>query len=243
MLKNPLLSSSSRKIDRRLFLKTLGLAGIAFTAPPALAGPINPLKFSKETYLMRKTKPLMGTFVTITLLDPSKDKMEEGASEAFDEMERLTAVMSRFADTSFVSELNRTGVLKETCPELTEVLNASRYYYLLTRGAFDITVQPVLDIYADSHKSGQTPDSRKLHQTLGLIGTENILFGSREIRFKNDGMGITLDGIAKGYIVDKGIERLKKKGFRHALINAGGDIRAIGGKGEETPWTVAIRDH
>ena len=242
MLKNPLLFSPRRKIDRRLFLKTLGLAGMAFTAHPVLAGPLSPVKFSKESYLIRRTKPLMGTFVTITLLDPSREKMEEGMGEAFDEMERLTAVMNRFIDTSFVSELNRTGMLKETFPELTEVLNASRYYYSLTHGAFEITDKPVLDIYADSQNRGKSPDSGKLHEALRLIGTENILFGSKEIRFKNDGMGITLDGIAKGYIVDKGVEHLKKKGLKHALINAGGDIRAIGGKGEKTPWTVAIRD-
>jgi thiamine biosynthesis lipoprotein len=55
-------------------------------------------------------------------------------------------------------------------------------------------------------------------------------------------MGITLDGIAKGYIIDCGARILEREGIKHALINAGGDIRAIGGKGSKTPWRVAIQN-
>jgi thiamine biosynthesis lipoprotein len=55
-------------------------------------------------------------------------------------------------------------------------------------------------------------------------------------------MGITLAGVAKGYAVDKAIEALCRSNIRHALVNAGGDIRVIGGKGENIPWKVAIRD-
>ena len=51
-------------------------------------------------------------------------------------------------------------------------------------------------------------------------------------------MGITLDGIAKGYIVDKTAELIKNMGIKYALINAGGDIRVIGNK----YFKIAIRD-
>jgi thiamine biosynthesis lipoprotein len=48
--------------------------------------------------------------------------------------------------------------------------------------------------------------------------------------------------VAKGYAVDKAIEALKRGNIRHALVNAGGDIRVIGGKTETVPWRIAIRD-
>ncbi len=49
-----------------------------------------------------------------------------------------------------------------------------------------------------------------------------------------------LGGVAKGYAVDLAIERLKEFGIDNAIINAGGDLRAIGSKGGE-PWVVGIR--
>ena len=55
-------------------------------------------------------------------------------------------------------------------------------------------------------------------------------------------MGITLDGIAKGLIVDWAAEELTRRGIDHFLINAGGDIRVAGGKGDGAPWRIAIRD-
>ena len=55
-------------------------------------------------------------------------------------------------------------------------------------------------------------------------------------------MGVTLDGIAKGFIVDRVAESLGGQGLENYLINAGGDIRAAGTKEEKQPWTVAVQD-
>jgi thiamine biosynthesis lipoprotein len=55
-------------------------------------------------------------------------------------------------------------------------------------------------------------------------------------------MGITLDGIAKGYIVDAIARVLEMYGVKRYLINAGGDIRAAGKKEKKQPWTVAVKD-
>jgi thiamine biosynthesis lipoprotein len=55
-------------------------------------------------------------------------------------------------------------------------------------------------------------------------------------------MAITLDSIAKGYIVDRAMDVLKQHGIEHALINAGGDIALHGGKGVNKPWRIAIQD-
>ena len=57
-----------------------------------------------------------------------------------------------------------------------------------------------------------------------------------------EGMGITLDGIAKGYIVDRAGEVLAAKGIVNHLINAGGDILTNGVAAKGKPWTVAIQD-
>lgn len=242
-MKNNNLIPSNKKIDRRFFLKTLSLMGIGFTASPVLASPLSPIKFSKDLYMTKKTKVLMSTRVTITLFDTSKTRIEEGVEETFAEIKRLAAMMNRHTDNSPVAELNKTGFQKNISPEIQSVLGASLHYYSISSGAFEITVKPLIDIYQDSFiKENKPPDIKKIDEALKLIDTTNIYLDSKEIRFQKDGMGITLDGIAKGYIVDKGIEILQKKGVKHALINAGGDIRALGGKRDNTPWKIAIKD-
>jgi thiamine biosynthesis lipoprotein len=55
-------------------------------------------------------------------------------------------------------------------------------------------------------------------------------------------MGITLDGIAKGYVVDRASGVLTRRGVKDHLINAGGDIRVSGRREGGAPWRVAIRD-
>ncbi len=55
-------------------------------------------------------------------------------------------------------------------------------------------------------------------------------------------MAITLDGIAKGYIVDAIAGVLGRHKLDNYLINAGGDIRTSGTKEERRPWTVAVQN-
>lgn len=236
------MKTLDKRIDRRLFLKALGIMGIGLTANPVLANPLNTIKFSKDMYMVKKTKALMGTFVTITLLDPSKEKAEAGIEEAFHEITRVSEILNRYTDSP-VFELNRRGFLRDVSPEIRYVLDASLHYHSISHGAFDITVKPVMDIYQGSFiKNHKPPEKERLHEALKLIDSNNIHLDSQGVRFQRDDMGITFDGIAKGYVVDKGIEHLQKTGIKHALINAGGDIRAIGGKRDRTPWKIALRD-
>ena len=60
------------------------------------------------------------------------------------------------------------------------------------------------------------------------------------VRFEHAGMRIDLGGIGKGYAVDHGIAILKARGFKHAVVTAGGDTRIIGDH-MGRPWLVAIR--
>ena len=54
-------------------------------------------------------------------------------------------------------------------------------------------------------------------------------------------MGITLDGIGKGYIVDAGTAVLREHGFSNVLVEAGGDLMASGKKEAAQPWRVGVQ--
>lgn len=231
-------------ITRRSFLKISGMLGIGLAACPIGVSLAEAVKFDKQLYKVSKFRLSMGTLVSITTLNPSKNQAQEAIELAFEEIERLTKLMSRFDHDTPVAHLNHDGFLKEVPPELYFMMKESMRYHHISNGFFDITVKPILDIYTQCCQNSKEVSApmEKIHDLLDLVDANLISLNGKTIVFKKDGMGITLDGIAKGFIVDKAVEKLKKRGIQHALINAGGDIRTIGDKGNNRPWTIAIED-
>ena len=188
--------------------------------------------------------PAMGSFVAISALHESHDLAEEAIGHAFEEMERLIGVLDRFDGGSALSHLNDAGRIAGPPPELAEVVGRGLAHHRLSRGAFDITVKPVIDLYRDptTYEALAPPGPAQVRDALEAVGAEHLSVDTGGIRFDRSGMGITLDGIAKGYIVDGIAAALTTRGAERFLINAGGDIRASGTRGDRQPWTVAIRD-
>ena len=231
-------------MNRRDFLKITGLVGLSLVTCPTGASLAEAAKFDRKFYKVSRSRIAMGTIVSITVLDPSTDHAEEAIAVAFEEIERLTKLMSRFNGSTPVAELNRDGFLKGAPPEVSLVMKKSMYYHGISNGLFDITVKPLLDLFARSSEGAKRvlPREEEVTEVLELVDTGLISLDGETIAFRKDGMGITLDGIAKGFIVDKAVEKLIQRGIKHALLNAGGDIRAIGDKGNNRPWRVAIED-
>ena len=189
-----------------------------------------------------QTKEFMGTFVTITVYHEDKQQAEKAIEQTYAEIERLDHLLSNYKNTSEVSILNENKKLDSASNELIYILSKSLKYGDISKGAFDITVQPILDLYTHTFKDlNRSPTDEEIKETKKSIGYENIYIRNRYVEFTKPNMKITLGGIATGYIVDRAIEILKENGIKHALINAGGDIMAIGNKGNED-WQIALQN-
>ncbi|MEW5734446.1 MAG: FAD:protein FMN transferase [Thermodesulfobacteriota bacterium] len=229
-------------VNRRQFLKQTGLLSVAAAA--AAAAPLSEvLAFDRELTKVTRSTEAMSTYVTITVLAPSVAQADDAIEKAFAEMKRVTKLMDRFDSASPVSVLNRDGALSGLPEEVADVLARSNYFHTLSRGEFDITVKPVVDLYQQSFsKAGQPPSDRDLQKAMELVNGNGVLVNGRDARLAKPGMGVTLDGIAKGYIIDVGAATLRRQGIQHLLVDAGGDIRAIGGKEQGRGWTIAVRN-
>jgi thiamine biosynthesis lipoprotein len=231
-------------MDRRSFLKLSGLLGLGIASATALPAAAEAVSFNKKMMKVSKTRLAMGTFVSMTLMHPSKDQAEESMEAAFSEIDRLSRLLSRYDHASAVYDLNTQGHLKDLGPELTQVVASSLYYHQLTGGCFDVTVKPVVDLFQEKLGGEKKiwPTEAEIIELLGLVDSRKIELKEKSLSFRTPGMGITLDGIAKGFIVDCASEVLSSRGIRNHLINAGGDIRTRGSKEDGKPWTVAIQD-
>jgi len=196
-----------------------------------------------KLYKIEKTEELMGTFVTITIIDRDVKYGSYAIKEAFKEMRRIEAIMSIYNETSEVFRLNEQGYLENASNELLFVIKKSLYYSNISNGAFDITVQPLLDLYTDSFKNnGRPPTEEEIEIQKQLVNYENIIIENKTILFKKKGIKITLGGIAKGYAIDRAMLILEKNDIHNALVNAGGDLKAIGTKEHNKSWTVALQN-
>ena len=244
MEKKSELYQTRGNLSRRSFLKLSGLLSLGLASPSILPPAAEAVKFNRKMFKVSKTQLAMGTFVSMTLIHSSRDKAEEAMSEAFKEIDWLTRSMSRFDETTAVAQLNREGFLEDLPPEVTEVVSKALGYYRISHQHFDISVKPIVDLFQRKFTEGKftVPGEIELRQALDLVGADKIEVKGRTIWFKKPGMGITLDGIAKGYIVDRASKVLCRHQIKNHLINAGGDIRAMGSRSDNKAWTVAIQD-
>ncbi|MFW6146879.1 MAG: FAD:protein FMN transferase [Thermodesulfobacteriota bacterium] len=231
-------------ITRRGFLKLSGILGLGLAGLPAGASLAEAVRFNRQLYKVSISRPEMGTIVSMTLFNDSKDQAHEAVELAFKEIARLSKLMSRYDSDTPVFQLNREGLITEVPPELTFVVKKSLEYHKNSNGVFDITVKPLIDAFKDLAQgpNGLSGCEEKIRKLLPLVDARGIIMAGNSIGFRKAGMGITLDGIAKGYIVDKAMSVLQSNGVQNALINAGGDIRTIGTKGDHSPWRIAIED-
>ena len=225
-------------------MRLSGLVGLGVASAGILPLTAEAVKFNRKMHKVSRTRLAMGTFVSMTIIHSSRDQAEVAMGQAFEEIDRLTGLMNRFDDATAVGQLNRQGYLKEVPPEVAEVLDGALGLYRRSRGIFDISVKPMVDLFKENFDGQKItpPAASKLKQAFELVGSDKIEFDRRTVRFKIPGMGITLDGIAKGYIVDRASKILENHNIGNHLINAGGDIRMMGLRADKKPWTVAIED-
>ncbi|MBN1156114.1 FAD:protein FMN transferase [Candidatus Woesearchaeota archaeon] len=179
---------------------------------------------------------LMGTEVAITAY--CEFDCRDAINASFDEISRIEYMMSIYNPTSEVSVLNSNGYLRNPSRELLYLVRKSMQYSAISDGAFDITVQPLLDRWSTATNES-IPTREEISRIVAeRVGYQYIRIDEREIRFARRGMKITLGAIAKGYAIDRAVGLLKEKGVKTGMVNAGGDLYAFG----EKEWKVALQD-
>lgn len=218
------------------------LVGLGFEeAPPPTRTRLT--RLGRRSYRIDAERAAMGTRVVITALDRSPDRLEEAVGCAFEEMDRLIAIFTRYEAASPISRLNDDGRLKAPPPELVQVLDRSGRFHALTGGAFDVSVAPLVDLFSDrfADPAAAPPVDAEIAEARALVGAHQIEVSPAGVRLRRDGMRLTLDGIAKGYIVDGMADALESRRVSRYLIDGGGDIRTRGRRPDRRPWTVAVR--
>jgi thiamine biosynthesis lipoprotein len=188
-------------------------------------------------------RPMMGTEVSVYLWSDDPEAGRRALEEVFNEASRIDHLMSTYRDESEISKVNReaAGEPIVVSAELFDLIQRSLDISVLTRGAFDITYDSVGKHY--DFREHRRPDTATVEAERQLINYQLVKLDrvAGTVAFERAGVRINLGGIAKGYVVERGIDILRKQGIRNAIVTAGGDSRLLGDR-RGRPWMVGIRD-
>ena len=230
-------TSNSRSLTRRNFLRIVAISGSA-----GVALRLGLTRLNHNFHEISEMRVLMGTIVNLYLISDDYQKAKSAVQATFDRMADLESTLSRFRASSQLSMLNQTGQIADAHPDLIGVLRTAEYVSELSSGAFDVTVKPLIDLYQRyKNAGGGLPPGGIISDALPAVDYKQLVIEGSTITLSRDDMGITLDGIGKGYIVDAGIERLRNLGFVNVMVEAGGDLFGSGTKNEESSWKVGVR--
>ncbi len=191
-------------------------------------------------------KHLMGTIVDATIRHPDLEKGKRALYEAFREMERVESLLSSHQPGSETSKINQAAGSRpiHVSRETFDVVSRAKAYAGRFKGLFDISIGPLTSLWGFSNDAPVTlPDAAAITERHRLIDYRRIILNERDttIFLPERGMRLDLGGVAKGYAIDRGSAVLERKGVRHFLINAGGDVYAGGEKDVDTPWRLGVK--
>ncbi len=237
-MNHPAETPTARKINRRKLLQ-LAAGGGALGALAYLG-----LRPDSRVEALRLSQPMMGTIVNLVVVcEEDEDHCQQGINGCVARMQSLSQMMSTYVADSPLSQLNRSGILINSPPELVEVFRLARELSELSGGAFDPTVLPLVGLFKQVRETGILPDEQKVKEILQLVDYRYIVVKDNgTIEFSKPGVSVTLDAVAKGYIVDQGIGVLQQFNLNNAFIEAGGDLMVIGHRYDGKPWKIGIRN-
>ncbi|HET9931879.1 MAG TPA: FAD:protein FMN transferase, partial [Polyangiaceae bacterium] len=157
------------------------------------------------------------------------------------------AILSEWREDSEVGRINaRAGEWVEVGPETMAVLEKSLWIGRASEGTFDITFQAMSGVWRFGSAQSEhptLPSPAEVRKLRALIDYRKVELDPKSSRVRiPKGRKIGLGGIAKGYIVDRAVEVLRRAGLTAFLVQAGGDLYGAGRKPDGSPWVSGIQD-
>jgi thiamine biosynthesis lipoprotein len=172
--------------------------------------------------------------------------MRQAAAEAIAEVQRIEHKFSRYRENSIVSRINQSatnGAAVDIDAETAGLLEFAHSLWLMSDGLFDITSGVLRQAW--DFRVARVPEPAKLQSALEKVGWDKVERSGSTVRLTHPGMELDFGGFGKEYAADRAAAVLHSHGMAHALVNLGGDLHALGGRGlpelHDTAWQIDIQ--
>ena len=194
---------------------------------------------------VRLARNAMATRFELVLYGEHPARLQAAGEEALDEVNHLEAQLSLFRPTSEIAHLNALAAREpvRVSPPLFALLEHAQRLHEESRGAFDITIAPLVRCWGFMGGRGQMPAPEDLAEARQQVGMGLVQLDpeSSTVRFARPGVMLDLGAIGKGYAVERAAELLREAGVTSALLHGGtSTVYALGRPPEAQFWKVAI---
>lgn len=196
----------------------------------------------KEILISGKT---MGTTYSITIVSAGHTNFAELKEKIDKRLKEINMCMSTYIKESEISRFNASNKIKENffiSDDFITVVTVAENLYKLTNGAWDGTINPLVDLwgFGKSESKRQVPGKKKIDELLNDIGFNKIIISKNSLKKKTGAATIDLASIAKGYAVDQIADLVKKNKIDNFLVEIGGEVYASGFKIDGNCWKIGI---
>ncbi|MBZ0263376.1 FAD:protein FMN transferase [bacterium] len=197
-----------------------------------------------------KSKGMLGTQVTITAhvwrVGVDRHGVEAAIDSAFREIKRVE-------ELSWHDEMERLNYLSGVRPfdigeELTDMILQAYDIGEETYWSFRPDMGPMIDLWGFGSDSVHIPNMWDVDSVMTIIDSTiftivppDSISNVEQAILHPKGAKLDLGGYAKGYAVDRAVDKLREQGIVTGIVEAGGDLRCFGAKEDDTPWRIAIR--
>jgi len=197
----------------------------------------------KETLISGET---MGTTYHIRVVTGSFDNISNLKSKIDQRLGKINQSMSTWIKDSEISRFNdlkNAGEKIKVSDDFVQVMIVAAELYRLTVGAWDGTVNPLVNLWGFGNKGMTTtiPPPEVITRLVSDLGFSYIqIIENRYLAKKKGSISLDLGSIAKGYAVDKIAEVIEQKGIKNFLVEIGGEVYAAGTRIDGQPWKIGI---
>ncbi len=227
--------STAASITRRAFLSITATAAVgAGLWAYGRQTPLVPVRWSGQ---------IMGATADMTLYVTDVPFGRALIERCLAEIDRLENSFSLFRPGSELRRLNREGRLDRASADFLTVLDASTRFSQISGGAFDVTVQPLWELYSDHFtrwgKDADGPPREAVHAALARVDWQSVRTQDGNVAFARPAMGITFNSIARGFATDRVTALLRQAGLDRALVNLD-NYYALGEHPDHRPWRLGV---
>ena len=229
-------------MKRRAFLGALTVAPFARLSTPEgqrLRWPVR-----RNAAFIDRWSWVMGQSTRLRLFHHDEAAGLEVAQEAFAELRRVEGLLSRFDETSALAELNRQAGRApwRAPPEFLAVLRAAADMRVVTGGAFDAAVEPLMRVWGFHASRVTVPRTGEVAEAEAAVRAAVVVIDGDSVHLPARHTQLDLGGIGVGYALDQAAAVLRACGVTSALLDISGDLIAVGAPPGHAGWPVEIAD-
>lgn len=205
-----------------------------------LAGCSRPVGYQQTIYVF-------GTLVDVTVWGLPRSEARERVGHIAARFRRMHEDWHAW-QAGALNDVNaaiREGRAIRLKADLVPLIERATDLYRASEGLFNPAIGRIIALWGfhqDNPADGRPPPAAARIDALVKSdpGMDDLVVEHGRISSRNSDVQLDLGGFAKGYAVDWAIDELRRRGVENAIVNAGGDLRAIGSKGGK-PWRIGVR--